>query len=72
MEQTIVDSLVKKSLIRTMICSLGPNHWILEAEEPRLLPLLPDVGPVQLAAPTAAEDRRAVIGMVAHEMEVLA
>ena len=54
-----------------MISSFGPHHRVLEAEKPRLLPLLPDVGSVQLAAPTAAEDGRSVIGVIPHEVEVL-
>ena len=63
--------LVEKSLIGTVIIPLGPDERILESPEPGFLPLLPDVWPVQFAAPTAAQDCRAVVRVIPHEMEVL-
>jgi len=63
--------LVKKRLIRAVIRPLGPDHRILESFEPGLLPLVPDEGTMELAAPAAPQDGGSVVGVVPHEVEVL-
>ncbi len=54
-----------------MIRPLRPDHRILESFEPGLLPLVPDEGTVEFAAPAAPQDGCSVVGMVPHEVEVL-
>lgn len=63
--------LVKISLIRTVIGSLGPDHRVLKSFEPCLFPLRPYVVTVKFAAPPAPENRRSVVGVIPHEVEVL-
>ena len=63
--------LVKVSLVRTVISSLGPDHGVLKSIEPSLFPFHPDVVAVKFAAPPATENRCPVVGVIPHEVEVL-